>query len=426
MQQAQVNLFADMGAQPTTLDDRPDGRHEVDRHRRSDRHHHHAGGGCGAEQRHAAPSPARRPTPAARVAGVEVSTDGGATWQRRHRHHLLDRHLRAEGASATRRIRVRAIDDSANIGTVRDPQRLGDQCPCSIFGNEMPPTPAPTTTAPSSSACGFTPAVDGFVDRRAVLQGRRQHRHARRVALESRRCSAWPRSPSPTRPPPDGRPRTFGEAVPVAAGTRPTSVSYTAPQGHYASESWAFVYRGLDTGATAGRRRLGSPAGRRVRRDRDHARPELPVAPTTSSTCPSRRPTTPPLIAHQPVRRCRLVERHPGHDDGLGATYSKPHGAGHARPDAEGRQRRHRRRHAVVRRDHAHHHLHAERAAGGVRPATPRRSPARTRWATRSTSGGTWSFTTAKPPNPPGVCPCIAVQRRDHARRSWRSTTGCR
>ena len=27
------------------------------------------------------------------------------------------------------------------------------------------------------------------------------------------------------------------------------TVSYTAPRGHYASESWAFVYRGVDTGA---------------------------------------------------------------------------------------------------------------------------------------------------------------------------------
>ena len=96
MQQATVNLFADMGVQPATLQaglvaaTRVDRRHraDVDDHvagRRRDgavrtagHHHRHrdrAGGGV--------------------VGGVEVSVDGGTTWHPRERPRELDLHLDA-------------------------------------------------------------------------------------------------------------------------------------------------------------------------------------------------------------------------------------------------------------------------------------------------------------------------------------------
>ncbi len=52
MQQAQVNLLADMGAQPTTLQANLVAATAVDRHDRTDRDDHVAGGRRHAVQRH--------------------------------------------------------------------------------------------------------------------------------------------------------------------------------------------------------------------------------------------------------------------------------------------------------------------------------------------------------------------------------------
>ena len=46
MQQATVNLFADMGAQPATPDVGADARHGVDRHDRAHLNDHITGSGC--------------------------------------------------------------------------------------------------------------------------------------------------------------------------------------------------------------------------------------------------------------------------------------------------------------------------------------------------------------------------------------------
>ncbi len=82
MQQATVNLFADMGVQPATLQSGLVRRDRVDRHRCADFHDHAPGNGdavargtpvtvTGTADRHAV---------AVGSVGVEVSTDGGTTW----------------------------------------------------------------------------------------------------------------------------------------------------------------------------------------------------------------------------------------------------------------------------------------------------------------------------------------------------------
>ena len=114
VRQATVNLFADMGVQPATLapdlvgaeasEDREPPVSRIDEPRtgcslppgtvRVAGTAHDRGGGC--------------------VAGVEVSTDGGATWHPAEGREAWRYEWEPEG-SGTRRIRCRAVDDSGNL-----------------------------------------------------------------------------------------------------------------------------------------------------------------------------------------------------------------------------------------------------------------------------------------------------------------------
>jgi hypothetical protein len=145
MQQATINLFADMGAQPTTLmsglvspsastDATPpmsaigapssgatvqDGSQVTVSGSASD-----AGGGV--------------------VAGVEVSADGGSTW---HPATLTSPDAQTVSwtyswvahGNPTVTLESRATDDSGNVGTPSDATSVSVSCPCSIWGNAVSP-----------------------------------------------------------------------------------------------------------------------------------------------------------------------------------------------------------------------------------------------------------------------------------------------
>ena len=117
VQQATVNLFADMGVQPATLQAGLVAASRVDRHDRADLDDHLADGRGGpAARARPSRSPARPPTRA-------------AAWWRgrglgRRRHDLAPRHGARTGATPGRRrapgavtIKSRAVDDSGNLET---------------------------------------------------------------------------------------------------------------------------------------------------------------------------------------------------------------------------------------------------------------------------------------------------------------------
>ena len=272
MQQAQVNLLADMGAQPTTL---------------------MAGVNAATKSTDTAGPTVTITTPAAgaaqkngdvvtvtgtasdaagRVAGVEVSTDGGATWKAATGTTSWTATFVQKGRGNSA-VLVRAIDDSANIGTAAT-RSFSVTCPCSILGNVTPPTPDTDDNAGVELGLRFTPVVDGFATGVRFYKGAGNTgthvgslwspngQRLAQVTFANETATGWQTA-------------TFAEAVPLTAGPDYT-VSYTAPRGHYASESWAFVYRGLDTGAMQVAGGFGAHTGRRLRRDRDDARPELP------------------------------------------------------------------------------------------------------------------------------------------------------
>ena len=103
MQQATVNLFADMNVQPATLQPGLVRGHGVDRHDGAGVDDHLAGAGVDrARSAHTVTitGTADATRAAASSGGVEVSVDGGATWHPRQRARELDLQLDADGERA--------------------------------------------------------------------------------------------------------------------------------------------------------------------------------------------------------------------------------------------------------------------------------------------------------------------------------------
>ncbi|WP_374458216.1 DUF4082 domain-containing protein [Nocardioides sp.] len=398
MQQAQVNLLADMGAQPATL---------------------MTGLAAATKSTDTAGPSVTINTPAAgqaqkngdlvtltgtaadaagRVAGVEVSNDGGSTWQAATGTTSWNATVVQKGRGNTA-ILVRAIDDSANIGTPAS-RSFSVSCPCSIFGNITPAVPDTDDNVGLELGLRFTPVVDGFATGVRFYKGagntgthvgslwNSAGQRLAQVTFANETATGWQTA-------------TFTQAVPIIAGQTYT-VSYTAPRGHYASEQWAFAYRGVDTGAMQvaggfGATPAGVFGGSGTMPSSSYQRANYFVDLTFSATDDS------PLIAmsHAPAPDSTAIPA----TTTVSARFSKTMAAGTP---------------GLVLRD-----SNNQVVPGTTSYDAPNRTITFTptnqlasfvRYtATLSgtdaqgnpiTSGGTWSFTTAKPPNPPGVCPC--------------------
>ncbi|BCT75478.1 hypothetical protein SCMU_13200 [Sinomonas cyclohexanicum] len=239
MQQATVNLFADMGAQPATLlaglvattasgDSTPpssaitspsagtalgDGTAVTVKGTASD-----AGGGV--------------------VAGVEVSTDGGTTWHPASGTTAWTYSWIAHGNPSTT-IRSRAVDDSGNLEAPGPGVSVSTSCPCSLFGTAAKPAAADAGD-PSAVEVGaqFYSDVAGTVTGvRFYKAGTNTGTHLGNlwtasgtklasVTFTGETASGWQAA-------------TFSQPVSVSAGTRYV-ISYYAPKGHYAQTTGYF------------------------------------------------------------------------------------------------------------------------------------------------------------------------------------------
>jgi hypothetical protein len=248
MQQATVNLFADMGAQPATLQ----------------------AGLLLASQSTDAIAPVslvNSPVNGSQVsvgttinitgtasdsgggvvAGVEVSVNGGTTW-----HPASGRgtwtYKWKPGASGTAVLRSRAVDDSGNLETPSAGVSVtvtGRQCPCSIWGTGA----APGTTDsgdPGSVELGvrFRADVSGFITGiRFYKAGTNTGTHIgnlwsnsgallARATFAGESASGW---------------QQVNFASPVAITANTTYVaSYFDPRGHYSVDSPFFAAGGVD------------------------------------------------------------------------------------------------------------------------------------------------------------------------------------
>ncbi len=163
MQQATVNLFADMGVQPETL---------------------HAGlVAASASTDASTPSSAiTAPAPGVvvssgtkvtiagtasdaggQVAGVEVTTDGGATWHPAVGTQSWSYSWTVGGAGEAR-IQSRAVDDSGNLETPAAGISVNVACPCRLWSPAVvPATQATSDTAPIELGVKFNAEVDGWI-----------------------------------------------------------------------------------------------------------------------------------------------------------------------------------------------------------------------------------------------------------------------
>ncbi len=162
MQQAQVNLLADMDAQPTTLDPNLTAASKstdttgpvvvVDT----------PAAGAARANGVEVTATGTASDVGGRVAGVEVSTDDGASWHPATGTNAWSYTYVQHGTGATP-IKVRAVDDSANIGAAVT-RSVAVSCPCSVFGTEVPGTPAANDASGAELGLRFSPVVDGFVN----------------------------------------------------------------------------------------------------------------------------------------------------------------------------------------------------------------------------------------------------------------------
>ena len=260
MQQATVNTFADMGAQPRTLmagltlatkstdttgpavtvtapaagSTVPAGSAQVIRGTAVD-----TGGG--------------------KVASVEVSTDNGATW---HRASGMDSwtYNWTPSALGAATIKVRASDDGATLGAVTTVNLTvgAQQCPCTVFGTQTP------TTVDSADASAIELGTKFSSSVNATATGVRFYKSSANTGTHtgSLWTSAGQRVATGTftgESATGWQTLTFATPMQIRAGQTYTA-SYTTTTGHYSVDAGYFNGKGAGivpltapaTGAVAG------------------------------------------------------------------------------------------------------------------------------------------------------------------------------
>ncbi|XAS70624.1 DUF4082 domain-containing protein [Micrococcaceae bacterium Sec5.1] len=192
------------------------------------------------------------------VAGVEVSTDGGATWHpATGKSTWTYTYIQKGFAAAT--IQVRAMDDSANIGTAAV-RNLTVSGPYSVFGQTVPAIQDSGDGGAYEMGLRFSPSVDGFITGvRFYKSGSNTGVHTGSLWSSSGERLAQATFTNETE---SGWQTTlFSHPVAVAAGQKYT-VSYWAPNGHYSTRDFQWASVGSPDGPLTVAGGFGSePAG---------------------------------------------------------------------------------------------------------------------------------------------------------------------
>jgi hypothetical protein len=170
------------------------------------------------------------------VAGVEVSTNGGATWHPATGTASWS-YSYVQPGNGPVTLLARATDDSGNVGPAVS-RSMTASCPCSVYGDGTPSTASNDDPAARELGLRFTPTQSGVVTAVRFYKGAANtgpHTgtlwSANGAPLESvtftgETTAGWQTAVLPT-------------PVPVAAGASYV-VSYTAPNGGYALENDLF------------------------------------------------------------------------------------------------------------------------------------------------------------------------------------------
>ncbi|HVW48624.1 MAG TPA: N,N-dimethylformamidase beta subunit family domain-containing protein, partial [Solirubrobacterales bacterium] len=238
MQQATVNLLAEMGAQPSTLQSNLV---------------------AATESTDKTPPKATVTTPSAEtsvkggeiigisgtaedlgggvVAAVEVSTDGGKTWHPATGTNSWTYAWNVD-TSTSATIEARAVDDSGNIGAPSAGVPVTVNCPCSMLGSEVP------SVADAGDAGSINVGVKFYSTVAGKIEGIRFYKAAANTGTHV--GSLWSSSgellaqATFTNETATGWQQVkFSSPVQIQANTTYVA-SYFAPNGHYADTAWQF------------------------------------------------------------------------------------------------------------------------------------------------------------------------------------------
>jgi Domain of unknown function (DUF4082)/Bacterial Ig-like domain/Bacterial Ig domain/Abnormal spindle-like microcephaly-assoc'd, ASPM-SPD-2-Hydin len=247
MQQATINLFADMGAQPTTLQSGL-----VAASKSSDTTPPNStitspvsGGTVQAGSQTTITGTATDTGGA--VAGIEVSTDGGTTWHPATGRANWTYNWTPTGAAGTFTIQSRAVDDSGNIETPSGGVTLtlaARTCPCSIWNS---PTPG---TLDGGDATSVEVGVKFRADSNGFINGISFYKSAANTGTHFGHL--WTDSGTllatgtfSGESPSGWQKLTFSTPVAITANSGYVA-SYYAPQGHYSADDSYFASTGTD------------------------------------------------------------------------------------------------------------------------------------------------------------------------------------
>lgn len=242
MQQAQVNLLADMGAQPGTLMSGLSAASKSTDSTAPVTTITSPTEGQALRQGQRVTVTGTASDAAGRVAGVEVSTDGGASWHPAQGTTAWSYSYIQQGSTQAT-ILARAIDDSANFSATGVKRTVAVSGPYSAFGEEVPSLASSSDTQAVELGLRFSPSSNGYVTGVRFYKGAANlgthvgslwdHNGQRlaTVTFVGETSTGWQSA-------------LFSTPVQVTAGTSYT-VSYTAPQGGYAfvDNYWPYLAR---------------------------------------------------------------------------------------------------------------------------------------------------------------------------------------
>ncbi|BBH68031.1 hypothetical protein ACTI_47160 [Actinoplanes sp. OR16] len=179
------------------------------------------------------------------VAGIEVSTDNGDTWHPADGTTSWSYKFYAAGLG-TQTLKVRATDDSGNIQGTPASRTLNLTGKVTLFGDRVPKTPVWNESSPYELGVKVVPQTDGYISGVRFYKGEgNTGTHVGTLwsadgeelatgTFGDETATGW-------------QTLNFATAVPVTAGTQYVA-SYYAPNGHYAGDAQAFVFSDFVSG----------------------------------------------------------------------------------------------------------------------------------------------------------------------------------
>ncbi len=235
MEQATVNLLAEMGAQPSTLQSGLVTASASTDHTPPTATVTSPTAGRSFKNGEAVTISGTATDTGGVVAAVEVSTDGGKTWHPASGTSSWTYSWNVEGTTSAT-IEARAVDDSANLGAASAGVKVGVSCPCSMLGSLTP------EHADAGDASSIEVGVKFRSEVAGLIEGIRYFKSAANTGTHT--GSLWTAGGELL-----GEATFTGETAsgwqqvkfvsPVAIKANVTYVAgYFAPKGHYSDTAW--------------------------------------------------------------------------------------------------------------------------------------------------------------------------------------------